>query len=253
MSLPSLGAIPDRPDPRDRIRVTAPIPPPDQFSLQPHGVKTPWHQGQTGSCTGHAVAVAIQNLFGRLDAHRVWEPAPLGIYYWTRELAGEAGIDNGAQLRDVMRTIAQRGVPPRFAHPTQDWRVAPNQRCQDLAGMLRIKDYARIPVGPEAPQEMCRYLHQEQLPLVIAIQVFNSIYHAPVNYAGEIQMPTPEDPPLSWHALMIDAYDTNTERFSGWNSWGKKWGWGGRFSLPFAYFTRPDLAADVWTFSPGYW
>ena len=253
MSLPPLGAIPDRTDSRDRIRVTAPIPPPDQFSLQVHGVKTPWHQGQTGSCTGHAAAVAIQNLFGRLDARRVWEPSPFGIYYWTREIAGETTIDRGAQLRDVMKALTQRGVPPLFAHPTMDWRVAPDKRCQDLAYTLRIQGYERILIGPATPQEMCAYLHQEQLPLIVAVQVFASIYKSPVSYAGEIQVPGPTDTSVGWHALMIDAYDTNTQRFSGWNSWGKAWGWGGRFSLPFEYFQRPDLAADVWTFSPGYW
>lgn len=226
---------------------------PDKFSLQAYGPTTPWDQKQVGACTAYATTAAVQGLFGRLNGAQTWEPAPLGIYYWTRELAGETGIDNGAQLRDVMKALTQRGIPPLFAHPTKDWRLAPDQRCQDLAAGMRIKEYQRIPVSATAPQEMCRYLHQEKLPLVVAIQVFDSIYKGPVSFAGEIQMPGLTDTSIGWHALMIDSYDTTTQRFSGWNSWGKQWGWGGRFSLPFEYFQLLFLSADVWSFSPGYW
>jgi hypothetical protein len=250
--LPLLGGVPDKPDPRDRVRVTAPAPVPPQFSLKPHGITTPWDQKQVGACSGYATTAAVQNLFGRLGGAK-WEPSPLGLYYWARELAGHTGIDAGAQLRDVMKALVARGVPPAFAHPTADWRAAPDQRCQDLAAGMRIRDYQRIPVGPDAPTEMCAYLHQEQLPLIVAVRVHASIYKGPVNFAGVIQLPVPGDVVIGWHALMVDSYDTDTQRFSGWNSWGKAWGWGGRFSLPFEYFQRYDLAADVWSFSPGYW
>ena len=250
---PRLGAIPDTPDPRDRVRVTAPLPTPDAFSLQEFGVTVPWNQGQVGACGSYSTAAAIECLFGQLHPGKIWEPSPLYLYYKARELAGTVGTDSGVQLRDMMKVLTDCGVPPLFAHPTlKDWQLQPTAQADELAGMLKIKDYQRILVGPAAPDEMTRCLHQERLPLIIAVRADDRFYNRQVSYDGKIMMPDGTEKVIGMHAMMLDAFDKTTQRFSGWNSWGT-WGWGGRFSIPFEWFQHPELASDVWSFSTRYW
>jgi hypothetical protein len=251
---PRLGAIPDKPDSRDYIRVTATAPVPDAFSLQEFGPQSPWNQGQVGACGGYAATAAIETLFGQLHPGKIWEPAPLYLYYKAREIGGTVDVDSGVQLRDMMKALTTCGVPPLFAHPTlRDWTLKPTSQADDLAGMLKIKDYQRVLVGPTAPDEIMKCLHQERLPLIIAINAFDTIYGKQVSYDGRIQLPGPNDKSLGYHALMLDSYDITTQTFGGWNSWGSGWGWGGRFSLPFEWFQRFDLVSDIWSFTSLYW
>jgi len=250
----NFGAIPDTPDPRDYVRVTAPSPIPDVFSLKDFGIQTPWNQGDVGACVGYSAAAAVVCLFGQLHPGKIWEPAPLYLYYRARELGGNVDVDSGTSVRDMMKVLTEYGVPPLFAHPTlKDWRLQPSARADELAGLLKIKDYQRILVGPGAPDEMTRYLYQERLPLIIAVRVHDTIYNKSISYDGNIPMPAGTEKFLGYHALIIDSYDITTQRFHGWNSWGQVWGWGGRFSLPFEWFQRYDLTCDIWSFSSRYW
>jgi aminopeptidase C len=134
-----------------------------------------------------------------------------------------------------------------------NWAQPPTQQADQMAAMLRIKDYQRILVGPDTPVEMQRCLCQEKLPILIAVAVYDTIYGKQVSYDGTINLPAPGDTLLGAHAMFVDAFDGTTQRFQGWNSWGNAWGWGGRFSIPFEWFTRPDLTYDVWSFSALYW
>jgi C1A family cysteine protease len=45
--------------------------------------------------------------------------------------------------------------------------------------------------------------------------------------------------------MALTGYTGDT--FEGHNSWGTSWGNRGAFTIPGAYLTDPDLAADFWT------
>lgn len=196
----------------------------------------------------------LSNVYGRLHPGQGWEASPLWIYYKARERGGMLGVDRGAYLRDVMKTLHQDGIAPTFAHPTMtDWQAKPEAEADRLAAMMKIRDYQRIPVGYDAPRHMQRCLAHESLPLLIAAQLFDNVMSPQVRYDGHVPMPADNAAIVGAHAMMIDAYDATIGRFYGWNSWGSKWGAGGRFSLPFGYFERPDLVFDIWTLSFAYW
>ncbi len=196
----------------------------------------------------------IANVYGRLHPGKGWDASPLWIYYKARERGGLLAVDRGAHLRDVMKTLQQDGIAPLFAHPTMtDWRLPPTPDADRLAGYMKIKDYQRIPVDPVAPDTMQRCLAHESLPLLVAVNLFQNVNSPQVRFDGHIPMPIAEDQIYGPHAMLVDGYDRATRRFSGWNSWGKTWGDGGRFTLPFEYFSRPDLAFDIWTLSFAYW
>ena len=63
--------------------------------------------------------------------------------------------------------------------------------------------------------------------------------HAPLPAAGEQS--------VGGHAVLGVGYDDRRQWFIVRNSWGAAWGLKGYFTLPYAYVTDANLAADFWT------
>ncbi len=49
------------------------------------------------------------------------------------------------------------------------------------------------------------------------------------------------------HAVCAVGYNDANRTFLCRNSWGTGWGMKGYFTIPYAYLTDTDLAADFWT------
>jgi hypothetical protein len=193
-------------------------------------------------------------LHGRFAAGTEWKASPLFIYFMSRRFFGTEQVDSGAPLRDTLKVLHKVGAPPLSAHPTLvDWKQPPSQSALNTAGLFKIKDYQRILVNAEAPGIMMQTLHQERLPLLIGVYLYPSSAAPGTRFSGNIPLPGANEKPTGSHAMMIDGYDAEKQLFYGWNSWGTAWGSGGRFSLPFAYFTQPHLAHDIWTVTYRYW
>ena len=64
--------------------------------------------------------------------------------------------------------------------------------------------------------------------------------------ARSLNMPTPGERVLGDHAVVAVGYDDSTNRLIVRNSWGKKFGLGGYFTMPYAYLLKEDLSADFW-------
>src|SRR5712671_712702 len=107
------GYIPDLPDHRDRrlAFLSAPIPLPAVVDLRP---KMPpvYDQGQLGSCTGNAIAAAVQFERKKQGMGPDFAPSRLFIYYNERVIEGTVGTDAGAQIRDGIKAVAALGVCP---------------------------------------------------------------------------------------------------------------------------------------------
>jgi hypothetical protein len=249
-----LGARPDLPDSRDYIRAPVASAPEESVDLRVYGRREPWHQGQVGACSGYSTAYMVANLFGRISPSRPWDPSPLFLYYKAREIDGTCDRDVGAYLRSMMQVLQKVGVAPYFSHPTQtDWRRPPSQDAMQLAGLLKIKDYQRILVGPDAPLEMMRTMGQEKLPLLVVLNLGVSAGESSSSFSGKITVPKPGEKALGPHAVCLDGYSLAARQFYGWNSWGRGWGDGGRLSVPFEYFQVTRLCPDIWSVTPDYW
>src|SRR5262245_26808338 len=105
------GWIPDFPDHRDHlyaapvVNLTA-LPPKVDLRAQCPPV---YDQGTLGSCTGNAIAGALQ--FDRLKQKLTpdFVPSRLFIYYNEREMEGTVDSDSGAQIRDGIKSVADLG------------------------------------------------------------------------------------------------------------------------------------------------
>jgi C1A family cysteine protease len=47
--------------------------------------------------------------------------------------------------------------------------------------------------------------------------------------------------------VLAVGYDDTAQRFIVRNSWGRRWGIAGYFTMPYAYLADDNLAADFWT------
>src|SRR5205807_8468541 len=132
------GWIPDLPDQRDHLFAAQPatlthLPP--MVDLRPD-CPDDYDQGQLGSCTGNAIAAAIQ-----FDEMKQKEPNPsppsrLFIYYNERSMEGTVNSDSGAQIRDGIKTVNQTGYcrEDLWPYDISQFAAQPPQAAFDDAG-----------------------------------------------------------------------------------------------------------------------
>lgn len=248
----ALGAIPDTPDENDRLKVVSEIQLPTKFDLAEYA-GDPYNQGEIGSCTGQTLAKCSEIMArrkGTIDNLQL--VSPYFTYALARSEAGWPQKDRGAFLRDVMKVSHKIGrLPDALYSGRNDWRQMPTFEELELAGHGKINGYERISVYGKGDiiRDMRIVLAGEHLPIAIGARVFQSIYD--VGRDGLIRMPTRRDKQAGGHAMTIIGYDNDLKCFIGINSWGKIWGKGGFFYLPYEYLLQ--YVHDIWTFSKDYY
>jgi C1A family cysteine protease len=241
------GWIPDLPDGRDRL-YSAPLP--TLMALPPSADLRPQcppvlDQGQLGSCTANAIANA--HLFDQLkeEAASPFVPSRLFVYYNERAIEHSVGRDAGAMLRDGIKSIAQQGVCPEPAWPYVISRFAdpPPANCFQMALNHQAISYQRV-LQNLTQMKGCL---ASGYPFVFGFTVYESFESAQVASTGIVPLPAADEAVIGGHAVIAVGYDDAQQRFMVMNSWGPRWGQHGFFTIPYAYLTDADLAADFWT------
>lgn len=252
-SLPSrtihkLGWIPDLPDMRDHL-YSAPQATmaalPAQVDLRAN-CPAVYDQGQLGSCTGNAIAGAIQ--FDRMKQNLKpdFAPSRLFIYYNERVMEHTVATDAGAMIRDGIKSVAKLGVCPE----TPDWPYdianfakKPPAKAFTDAKAHKAASYSRL-INSAAQLKGCL---ASGFPFVFGFSVYESFESQAVAQTGVVPMPQFTEKQVGGHAVMAVGYDDAQQRFIVRNSWGAGWGMNGYFTIPYAYLTDNNLADDFWT------
>lgn len=245
------GWIPDLPDHRDHL-YAAPIAAlkavPPKVDLRARCPKTVYDQGQLGSCTGNAIAAAIEFDLIKQKAAKPFTPSRLFIYYNERAMEGSVSQDSGAQIRDGIKSVNKLGAPPETLWPYSDKKPGPFQKKPPASV---YKEAAKYKVT--AYQRVARALTQMKgclaagYPFVFGFTVYDSFEGPKVAKTGQVPMPGPSENVLGGHAVLAVGYDESMQRFIVRNSWGPKWGIRGYFTMPYAYLLDSNLADDFWT------
>lgn len=241
------GWIPDVPDQRDHL-YAAPIARlrafPPKADLRRH-CPAVYDQGELGSCTGNAIAGAVQ--FDRMKLKRKpnFVPSRLFVYYNERVIEHSVESDSGAQIRDGIKTVAKQGVCPETEWPYDiaKFAVKPAATCYQQAKKYRAIGYQRV-VQSLTQMKGCL---ASGYPFVFGFTVYESFESDQVARTGVVPMPGSAEKVLGGHAVLAVGYDDTAQRFIVRNSWSRRWGDAGYFTMPYAYLVDDNLAADFWT------
>ena len=243
------GWVPDVPDQRDllygAIRPTA-ITLPPHVDLRP-SCSPVEDQGNLGSCTGNALAGAIEFL-EKKDAVKFVDASRLFIYYNERAMEGTIKSDAGAMIRDGIKTLKNLGVCSEKSWPyiISKFAVKPRSACYTEAMQRQITSYHRVLTLDE--MRMCL---AEGFPFVFGFTVYEGFESQDVARTGNVSMPQPIERALGGHAVLAVGYDDGEKRFIVRNSWGTGWGQKGYFTIPYEYLSNRNLADDFWTVRRG--
>ncbi|HUK14492.1 MAG TPA: C1 family peptidase [Thermoanaerobaculaceae bacterium] len=255
-----MGWVRDLPDHRD-LFYSAALPTlrvlPSKIDLRP---KCPpvYDQGNIGSCTANAIAGAIQ--FDRRLAREKpdFVPSRLFIYFNERAMEHTIPLDNGAQLRDGIKSVAKQGCCPEKLWPYNPVPADPNTHlfppnapetktpsavCYKVAAECQVISYHRV---QQSLWQMKGCL-AEGFPFVFGFRVYDSLWDATGKPKSIVPLPTGNDQPDGGHAVLAVGYDDSTGRFMIRNSWGKTVQEQGYFEMPYSYLTDANLSADFWT------
>lgn len=238
----------DRPDFRD-LRASAPAPVvlsslPAKVDLRGSNEPPIYDQGDLGSCTANAIAALYQAELG-LQGLPVFTPSRLFIYYNERVMEGDVDQDNGAQLRDGFKAVAQLGAcpEPQWPYDTGRFAVKPGADCYAAAKNHLLLNYLRL-TQDLGHLKACLAIGRR---FAVGISVYDSFESDSTAKTGVVTMPRPDEGFQGGHAVAVVGYDDSLSSFIVRNSWGPGWGAAGYFYLPYSYMTNPDLAADFWT------
>lgn len=241
------GWVPDLPDGRDML-YAAPVKPlaelPTRVDLRP---KCPpvYDQGELGSCTGNAIAGALEFDQIAQASKDVFTPSRLFIYYNERVLEGTVESDSGAMIRDGIKTVAKQGACKEDTWPYDigRFRNKPSSRCYTEAEKHQAILYLRL----TQTLSQLKGCLAEGYPFVFGFTVYESFESAKVAKTGHAPMPGAKEGVLGGHAVLAVGYDERRQWFIVRNSWGPKWGMSGYFTLPYPYLVQGSLSSDFWT------
>jgi C1A family cysteine protease len=198
-------------------------------------------QGSIGSCVGCAVRSAFAFVSRRQG--QIFDPSALFVYYNARLIDGAEGWDAGAYIRDGIKAINLYGACSLKTWPYRVGKVTskPVVKAYREAEEHQTLAYSRVD-NTDVNQIKARLA--EGFPVVFGFTVYESFERIGAN--GKMPMPKPSETPLGGHAVLAVGYDDKSERVLCLNSWGKRWGDAGYFTMPYEFISSTDYADDFW-------
>ena len=199
-------------------------------------------QGNLGSCTGNAVAGAIELLDKR--GGRTLDVSRLFIYYYERLLEGTVNYDSGAYIRDGIRATNKYGAPLESLWPynINKFKTVPTQAAITDGAKRKVMLYERA-----ADFNACIDALNNGFPVIIGFDVYSSFETTAVARTGMMPYPnTSKESLLGGHAVLIVGYNNATQRFIVRNSWGTNWGDKGYFYMPYQVIQNTRMSSDFW-------
>ena len=230
----------DSTDSRDYKYQLSSTPTPNVVDLRPYCSPIEY-QGNLGSCTGQAIAGAIELLNKRNGKQT--DVSRLFIYYYERLLEGTINYDNGAYIRDGIKVCYTYGASLEryWPYDISKYKQEPILEAKNDALTRKVTRYERV-----MDLTGCIDALSNGYPVIIGFYVYESFMSATVARTGNMPYPnTKRERLLGGHAVLLVGYDKTRKVFIARNSWGDTWGIKGYFYMPFDVI-KPDMSSDYW-------
>ena len=199
------------------------------------------NQGDLGSCTGQAIAGAIELLNKRNGNYR--DISRLFIYYYERLILGTVNYDSGAYIRDGIKATNKYGasLESYWPYDIKKYRYEPIIEAKNDALNRKVTRYERV-----ADLEGFIDALSNGYPIIMGFNVYTSFISSNVARTGVMPYPnTKREKLLGGHAVLIVGYNKSKKVLIARNSWGTNWGDGGYFYMPFNIIS-PSMSDDYW-------
>ena len=199
------------------------------------------NQGSLGSCTGQAIAGAIELLNKR--NRKPTDVSRLFIYYYERLLLGTVNYDSGAYIRDGIKATNHYGasLESYWPYDIRKFRQEPISEAKTDALNRKVTRYERV-----NDFNGCIDALSNGYPVVMGFRVYDSFMSKNVAKTGIMPYPnTKRERLLGGHAVLLVGYNKSKKVFIARNSWGTNWGDKGYFYMPFNVI-NPNMSSDYW-------
>lgn len=221
---------------------------PSSVDLRPYCPPV-FDQGELGSCTANAIAGALMFEMAKDISLPAFTPSRLFIYINERILEGDQDQDNGAEIRDGIKSVAAQGVcsEAQWPYDISQFAVKPSDQCYMDAMTFNAFTSKKILYQPvDHDLKHVKAVLASGWVLVFGMSVFDAFESEEVASTGIVPMPGIHDRPIGGHATFLNGYNDDLKMFQDQNSWGADWGKKGNFYLPYEYMEDPDLTDDYW-------
>jgi C1A family cysteine protease len=238
-TIPKYHWVPDKLDKRDHPYLLTGASQSSVVDLRPY-CSSIENQGNLGSCTGQAIAGAIELLHKR--ASRTLDVSRLFIYYYERQYIGTVNYDSGAYIRDGIKVCYTYGAPVESLWPynINKFRTVPPSTAIKDAAKRKVTSYQRVSDFNGVIDAVA-----SGHPVVVGFTVYSSFESNSVAKTGVMPYPnTSKERVLGGHAVLIVGYNKNRNVFIVRNSWGTGWGEGGYFYMPLQVIQNTNMSGD---------
>ena len=247
------GFRPSLPDHRDLIADASGIK--VAREVDPRADMTPiYDQGQIGSCTGQAVA-------GAVDYHRIvggqapFYPARLAIYSCERIIEGQSlDADTGAYGRDGFKAATKYGLLREVDYPYSDqapvWQDDPRDelaKAEMAGGDHFTRLHSPYKAVPRRLSSFKAVLSNHQT-IAFGFSVYQSFETNEVAKTGIMPLPGPGEKIVGGHEVLAIGYlAREPNHVLVRNSWGTGWGMNGYLLMPWAVLLDASMSSDFRT------
>ena len=241
ISIPKYHWVRDKVDKRDYLYAPTVAKISTYVDLRPY-CSSIEDQGRLGSCTGNAIAGAIELLMKRNN--NFTDISRLFIYYYERLLENTVNYDSGAYIRDGIKACYTYGAATENLWPydISKFRNRPSIDAVNDAKKRKVKLYERVSDFNGVINAI-----DNGYPVTIGFDVYSSFDSPTVARTGIMPYPNiRKEKLLGGHAVLIVGYNKNNDTFIVRNSWGKYWGDNGYFYMPFQVIKNTTMSGDFW-------
>ena len=198
------------------------------------GVPTDYDQGQLGSCGPNSVAEVY-------DFDHKARFSRLFLYWFTRATEGDAFVDGGVEIPDLLAVASSMGMPLETVWP---YDIAAFEAAPSLAALVAAQAHRveRWDVVPDLDHLLFE-LTQNQ-PVTFGFNVPASMQTDECASTGLVAVPSATDPAIGGHCVNAIGFDRDAQLVRCTCHYGGAFGSGGTILLPFAHFTSGN-ASDL--------